>query len=80
MGVVLEGNVKRGTGVFSHVRETGDFKGEVIVYYKGEFSDGFLRVMVPCVVKVRLKVFGRKAKDMVTVKILSRVATCMREK
>jgi hypothetical protein len=37
----LEGNVKKGSGVFSHVLKTGEFKGKLNVY-KGEFADGFL--------------------------------------
>eukprot|EP00978_Attheya_sp_CCMP212_P013942 scaffold35278_cov54-Attheya_sp.AAC.3 len=40
VGVVLEGNVKKGKGVFSHVLETGELKLKLIVY-KGEFADGF---------------------------------------
>eukprot|EP00978_Attheya_sp_CCMP212_P037506 scaffold177439_cov46-Attheya_sp.AAC.2 len=40
VGVVLEGNVKKGKGIFSHVVKTGEHKGESIVY-EGEFADGF---------------------------------------
>eukprot|EP00978_Attheya_sp_CCMP212_P020790 scaffold60070_cov35-Attheya_sp.AAC.3 len=42
VGVVLEGNVKKGKGIFSHVLETGKHKGKSIVY-EGEFSYGFFK-------------------------------------
>eukprot|EP00978_Attheya_sp_CCMP212_P041490 scaffold238569_cov46-Attheya_sp.AAC.1 len=40
VGVVSEGNTKKGKGIFHYVEETGKHKGKSIVY-EGEFADGF---------------------------------------
>eukprot|EP00978_Attheya_sp_CCMP212_P010690 scaffold26007_cov53-Attheya_sp.AAC.4 len=39
VGVVSEGNTKKGKGIFHHVEETGEQKGKSIVY-EGAFADG----------------------------------------
>eukprot|EP00978_Attheya_sp_CCMP212_P004038 scaffold8672_cov50-Attheya_sp.AAC.4 len=40
VGVVLEGNTKKGKGIFHYVEETGEHKGKSMIY-EGEFADGF---------------------------------------
>eukprot|EP00978_Attheya_sp_CCMP212_P013763 scaffold34641_cov48-Attheya_sp.AAC.1 len=39
VGVVLEGNVKKGKGLFHYAAETGEHKG-ISMIYEGEFADG----------------------------------------
>jgi hypothetical protein len=68
---VLEGNVKKGKGLFSHVIETDKYKGNSIVSPRANLLMDFLRVVAPCVINARVglsKANGRKANCTVMVK------------